>query len=265
MVSPGSSDTNIFCFTIIPNHFKALKYSPYHLDIVQPCYNPLPGWEHSVWQHYSELKAMMPGVNINLIIINDGSVRNITPEQIAFLYQHIPGFQFVGYEHNKGKGYALRKGICLAQSDTIIYTDIDFPFELRHIPEIYTLLRSGADVVSGVRVKNYYVSLSPMRFVASRTSQLLNRIFLKLPFNDTQSGIKGMNGKGKELFLRTKIDRYLADTEFLALSARKKLNIIPHKVNLRDDIHLSKMGFKTFMRELSNFIRIYTIIFKPVK
>ncbi len=242
-----------------------MKHTFTDIDIVQPCYNPLPDWDHSVLEHYRQLTTLLPGVNINLIIVNDGSPKNVLPEQVNYLKQHIPGFRFVEYQPNRGKGYALRKGIEMTTSEAIIYTDIDFPFELHHIPEILGVLQNGADVVSGVRRKNYYETLSPMRLVASRTSQLLNRVFLKLPFNDTQSGIKGLNRKGREVFLTTTINRYLADTEFLALCAKRRMSIVPHEVSLREDIHLSKMSLKTFMKELDNFVRIYSIVFKSVK
>lgn len=208
---------------------------------------------------------MMPGININLIIVNDGSAKNVSLAQVDYLKQHIPNFQFVEYKPNRGKGHALRRGVEKTTSEVVLYTDIDFPFELYHIPEILELLQNGADVVSGVRKKNYYETLSPMRLLASKTSQLLNRVFLRLPFNDTQSGIKGMNRKGREVFLTTTINRYLADTEFLALCAKRRMNIVPHEVSLRGDIHLSKMSLKTFMKELDNFVRIYSIVFRKVK
>ena len=234
-----------------------------HLDIIQPCYNPLPDWEQSVWLHFNDVMKLLPGVTINLIIVNDGSKKNITPEAIQFLKDRVQCFQFISYEKNKGKGNALRTGVKASKGRVQIYTDIDFPYELIHIKEIYELLINGADVVSGIRKENYYQTLSPMRWIASKMSQILNRLFLKLPFNDTQSGIKGINRKGRLIFLRTTIERYLADTEFLALAAKtRKLKLVPHEVSLREGIILSKMSFKTFMKELGNFIRVYSIVFK---
>ena len=233
------------------------------LDIIQPCYNPLPDWEKSVWLHYNDVKKLFPGVTINLIIVNDGSLKNVNQEAIDFLEKHISDFQYISYEPNKGKGNALRTGINASKGRMQIYTDIDFPYEFIHIKEIYDLLLQGADIVSGVRKKNYYQTLSPMRWLASKMSQILNRLFLRLPFNDTQSGLKGINRKGRMIFLRTTIDRYLADTEFLALAAKtRKLKLVPHEISLREGIVLSKMSFRTFVRELRNFITIYSIVFK---
>lgn len=233
------------------------------LDIIQPCYNPLPDWEKSVWLHYQDVIKLLPGVTVNLIIVNDGSLKNVADEAIEFLKQRISNFEYIHYTPNRGKGNALRTGIKASKGRIQIYTDIDFPYEFIHIKEIYDILLQGADIVSGVRKKNYYQTLSPQRWLASKMSQILNRLFLKLPFNDTQSGLKGINRKGKMIFMRTTIERYLADTEFLALAAKtKKLKLVPHEISLRDGIVLSKMSFKTFMREFRNFITVYSIVFK---
>jgi glycosyltransferase involved in cell wall biosynthesis len=235
-----------------------------HLDIVQPCYNPLPDWEKSVVEHFAEVKRLLPDINIRLIIVNDGSLKNITLDRVSFLKTHIKNFVFVDNQKNNGKGHTLRTGISVADARVVIYTDIDFPYELIHIKEIYDLISSGkADVISGVRKQNYYQKLSPQRWLASKMSQILNHVFLKLPFNDTQSGIKGINRKARVIFMRTTIKRYLADTEFLALAAKtKKLKMLPLEVSLRDNIVLSKMSFKTFLREFRNFITVYSIVFK---
>ncbi|HCP93181.1 MAG TPA: hypothetical protein DIU05_03980 [Bacteroidetes bacterium] len=235
------------------------------IDIIQPCYNPLPNWEQSVWLHFQNVLKLLPEYTVNLIIVNDGSTKNVNEAQVDFLKQRIPNFTFINFKKNKGKGNALREGIKISTGKFQLYTDIDFPFELMHIKEIINWLDHGADIVSGVRKQNYYQTLSPQRWIASKASQFLNKTFLNLPFNDTQSGIKGLNSNGKRVFLKTTINRYLADTEFLALAAKYKLTIHPLEVSLREDIVLSKMSLKTFMKELDNFIRIYAIIFKSSK
>ena len=79
-------------------------------------------------------------------------------------------------------------------------------------------------------------------------SQFLNKIFLRLPFSDTQSGLKGFNHKGRKIMLSTTIERYLADTELLAVAAKSGgINIVPCEVSLRDNIVLSKMSARIFI------------------
>jgi glycosyltransferase involved in cell wall biosynthesis len=235
------------------------------IDIIQPCYNPLHDWELSVLEHFKQVVFLLPNYQLNLIIVNDGSTQHVSSEKIQYLKDHISQFSYIDLPSNKGKGNALRAGIKASTGIYQIYTDIDFPFELIHIKEMVTMLEQGYDVISGTRKQNYYQTLSPQRWLASKTSQFLNRVFLKLPFNDTQSGIKGMNENGKRVFAKTTINRYLADTEFLALAAKYKLKLKPLEVSLRDDIVLSKMSLKTFMKELDNFFRIYAIVFKSSK
>jgi glycosyltransferase involved in cell wall biosynthesis len=231
------------------------------LDIVQPCYNPFHGWEQSVWIHFENVLKLLSGVNVNLIIVNDGSQRNITDEAVTFLRERISNFQFISYEQNRGKGYALRQGLAVSRGPFQICTDIDFPYELIDIKQIYELLKGDADIVCGVRTKTYYDTLPFERMIASNMSQILNKMFLRLPFSDTQSGLKGFNRKGREIMLSTIIERYLADTEFLAIAAKtEKITIVPYKVSLRDNITLSKMGVRIFLAEFQNFLHIYSIV-----
>jgi hypothetical protein len=231
------------------------------LDIIQPCYNPFHGWEKSVWMHFGNVLKLLPDVNINLIIVNDGSQTNITDESVTFLRERICNFQFISYEQNRGKGYALRQGLAASKGSLQICTDIDFPYELIHIKQMYELLEGDADIVCGVRTKKYYNTLSFERMVASNMSQILNKIFLRLPFSDTQSGLKGFNHKGRKIMLSTTIERYLADTEFLAIAAKaKRINIIPCEVSLRDNVTLSKMGARIFAAEFRNFLHVCSIV-----
>lgn len=231
------------------------------LDIIQPCYNPHQDWEKSVWLHFQCAMKLLPDVNINLIIVNDGSQRNVRDEAVKFLRERIRNFQFISYEQNRGKGYALRQGLAASRGPLQICTDIDFPYELIHIKQIYGLLNGNADIVCGVRTKQYYDKLPSRRMIASKASQLLNTMFLRLPFSDTQSGIKGFNGKGRKIMLGTTIERYLVDTEFLAIAAKgRNLSIVPCEVFLRDDIKLSTMNARVLAHEFRNFLRIYSIV-----
>jgi glycosyltransferase involved in cell wall biosynthesis len=234
---------------------------PIDLDIIQPCHNPFHDWEVSVWLHFQSIMTLLPDVNINLIIVNDGSQRNVCDEAVAFLRERISNFRFVSYERNRGKGYALRQGLAKSRGPLQICTDIDFPYELIHIKQIYELLKGNADIVCGVRTKQYYDKLPSRRMIASKTSKLLNKMFLRLPFSDTQSGIKGFNEKGRKIMLSTTIERYLVDTEFLAIAARKEnINIVPCEVLLRDNIKLSTMDANVLIGEFRNFLRLYSIL-----
>ncbi|MBK9190506.1 MAG: hypothetical protein IPM77_02840 [Crocinitomicaceae bacterium] len=82
------------------------------------------------------------------------------------------------------------------------------------------------------------------------------KTFLRLPTDDSQCGIKGFNKKGADVFLDTKIDRFLFDLEFIKLASKRKLNVQIAEVELKPNIVFSKVSFKILFRESLNFLKV---------
>lgn len=228
------------------------------LDIVLPCYNPLPDWEKRIIKAMNTLKIALPQVELYLYIVNDGSSQNIKSSSIEALKKEIKHFKFIEYQQNRGKGFALRKGVIATKNDLCIYTDIDFPYEMESFIRIYEDLRKGSDVSIGVRSEVYYESVPKVRILISKTLKFFVRNMLSLPVADTQCGLKGFNKKGKALFLQTTIDRYLFDLEFVFNTAKQKtLNLEPVTVELRPGIIFTNMNFKILFQEGKSFLKIF--------
>ncbi|BEG99932.1 hypothetical protein BSYN_21970 [Bacteroides sedimenti] len=180
-------------------------------------------------------------------------------EEIVKFRKMIPEARFISYPENRGKGYALRKGIETTRSSLIIYTDWDFPYCLNSILAVIHQLEKGYDVVVAARTNSYFhhSELGFFRSLMSFCSRIMNRVILGMKFNDAQGGLKGMSRKGRDIFLRTKIDQFLFDTEFVYLASRERdLNICEVKTDIREGVHLSHMGMKVLKKELFNFVRI---------
>lgn len=232
---------------------------PSSLSLVLPCYNPAPGWEATLYEHYLRIKEKLQDTisHLEVIVVNDGSKTGIDPGGLHWLALSIPRFTFLEYPVNKGKGYAVRRGVEAAWTEHIIYTDIDFPFDTRNLCEMVRRLEKGADVVAGHRGRDYFRHLSPRRAAASRIIQLLNRRILGTGNSDAQAGIKGMNRSGRRLMLQTSVNRFLFDTEFISFAMKRKdirLEVI--ELNLRKKASFSRMGAGIFLRELLNFAAI---------
>lgn len=227
--------------------------STYTLTIVLPCYNPSQGWESNVLEEYRLLKATLPLEHIQLIIMNDGSSVNVSEESISLFATE--GVVFIQRDVNYGKGFTLREGVQQALADKIIYTDIDFPYTHNSFLAVYNALKQ-ADVAIGVRSEAYYANMPKARVYISKTLRFFIRKFLSIPTDDTQCGLKGFNIKGKDVFLQTKINRYLFDLEFVFLSARTQLSIAQVPVELKSGIVLSKMRGFILLGEGMNFLRI---------
>ncbi|MFC0185351.1 Glycosyl transferase family 2 [Pseudarcicella hirudinis] len=232
------------------------------LDIVHPCYNPHADWEKELLLYYNQFMSRIPrDVKTSVYVVNDGSQRGLEQSAIDFLYTNIPNFTFVSYEKNQGKGYALRKAVSETKADLVIYTDADYPYRMENAWEMFELLSKGNyDIVVGVRDNHYYEQLPFMRKVFSLSLKYMNYIFFpKLIVKDTQSGLKGFNRNGKVVFLKTTINAFLFDMEFLVLASRRKdLKIASIPVQVRDGISFSRMSWKTIKAELLNFSQIFS-------
>lgn len=226
------------------------------LSIILPCYNPGLGWLNSIQAFFCRIREQLG--NIQLIIVNDGSLMNVSQLDLESTFRKQDDIKFISYSTNQGKGYALREGVKIAEGEMVIYTDIDFPYTHESFLKVYNELISGkADVVIGVRGEEYYTHLPKARVRISKILRLFIKFFLRIPTDDTQCGLKGFNQRGKEVFLQTSINRYLFDLEFIFLSARKKLNIYTVDVELRPEVILSKMNWKILTQESGNFLKIF--------
>lgn len=227
------------------------------LSIVLPCYNPVPYWEKRVLEGYKSIIEKIP-VLPEVIIVNDGSSNVISPQAVSFLKDNIPDFKFIGYPANRGKGAALRFGIEAAKNEMIIFTDIDFPYNAESFANIWHQLLLENDVVIGIKDGDYYKHVPKARVRISKLLRKFIGFFLNMPVTDTQCGLKGFNGKGKNIFLETTIPRYLCDLEFVYKCYQQvpPLKIVAQEVRLNEGVIFSKMNYNILRSEFYNFLKI---------
>lgn len=230
------------------------------MSIVLPCYNPKPGWHFLVANQYQEIrKNLAADIQIELIVVDDGSLAPATPAAKRFLARRCSHFKYIRYQYNRGKGYAVREGVKAAQAPIVIYTDIDFPYSVSDFCNVYHAIRSGhAELVIGKREDSYNQRLSVMRRLASNACNYVNKALLNLPYRDVQSGLKGMNAVGRELLLKTTINRFLFDTEFIWLAnSYSNIRIRTVPVSLRGNISFTSMSSSVYINETGNFCRLF--------
>lgn len=226
------------------------------LDIVCPCYNPAEGFVATLHDTLGKLRAAYPEQRLHLIAVNDGSPRGFGPEEHAELLRRIPDAEIIDIPHG-GKGDAVRAGIARSSAPYTLYTDIDMPYALDSMRQVADRLFAGDDLVIAVRNRSYHARLSPLRKAMSYGSKLLNRLFLAIPYTDTQGGLKGLSPRAREAMLRTRTRGFLFDTEFVVLAVRSGgLRIREVETSLREGVVMSSMSGRVLLRELKNFFRI---------
>ncbi|MCH2224789.1 MAG: glycosyltransferase, partial [Crocinitomicaceae bacterium] len=221
-------------------------------------YNPPEGWEQEVVKSMGIVKNRLKDKveEVHLVIVNDGSSKNCSSNQQDYITTNVINTDFVNYEQNRGKGYALREGVKTIKTDYIVYTDIDFPYHEESVLAIANTLLSGSSVALGHRGKDYYNKTPWFRKVVSKTLRWTLKIFLRLPTDDSQCGLKGYDQDGAAIFLKTKIDRFLFDLEFIKLAARNKLSIEKVHVDLKPNVVFSKVNTRVLLTEFGNFIKV---------
>ncbi|MFN3939068.1 MAG: glycosyltransferase family 2 protein [Chitinophagales bacterium] len=228
------------------------------LDIVLPCFNPLPQWEQKVIAVGKEICKALPEVQIAFVIVNDGTHADLQ-NAIDTIKNAVPFLTYISLPENTGKGNALRTGIERSNAEVCIYTDIDFPYTTDSLLHVWNTLKTGeVDIVAGVKDKEYYTHVPAGRKFISRILQWNIKFFLGLQISDTQCGLKGFNNQGKRIFLQTTIHRYLFDLEFIFIASRSSditLQSLP--VQLRSDIQFRSMNWKILFTESVNFVKIF--------
>ncbi len=228
-----------------------------NIDLILPSYNPKDGWEKNVVINLSHLLSICPTINFNVIIVDDGAQKGYNDGEELYIQSKIPNVTFVKYKKNRGKGFAIREALKYSFSDYIIYTDYDFPYTHESFKMVCDqLVDNGLDIVVASRHKSYQQRLPLLRKVLSSASHVCNRCLLRLSVIDTQGGLKGFNKRGREVFLTTKINGFLFDTEFVYRSCKRGLNVGQIDAAVRGNIEISNFGFNTIRREIINFIFI---------
>lgn len=224
--------------------------------IVLPCYNPQQGWAGRVVAQYNAIAAST-SLEVHLILVNDGSTQNVTDADIAIIRRAIPMFSYISYPQNKGKGYALRTGIQQADGAIVMYTDIDFPYTTDSFINVLNELESGnCDVAMGVKNQQYYNQVPTARRYISKLLRGMIGFCFNIPVTDTQCGLKGFTQNAKAVFLRTTIDRYLFDLEFIRDAHKHNFKLKEIEIALNPEVVLSKMNYKVLLPELLNFLKI---------
>lgn len=204
------------------------------------------------------IKSQLPkGVLNSVILVNDGSTNVLSDTAVEQLANEHPELKLIEYPKNKGKGYAVRAGIKSSEADLQVYTDVDFPYEDKSVVAFYNqLAENEADVIVASRGDSYYDSLSAFRRILSKSLRWLNGLLFGLKVKDTQGGLKGFNAAGREVFLQTRVNRYLFDLEFIQKASKAGLRLKALDVMLKPDIILPSPSPMILLKEMNNFVRL---------
>ena len=157
--------------------------------------------------------------------------------------------------NNRGKGYAIRRGIQEAKGQMLLFSDADFSTPIEEFTKLFQFLRSGYDVAIGSRSlpdSNVEVHQAWYREGMGKIFNLLVRLIVLRGFIDTQCGFKCVQrDRVLPLLPLMAVDGFCFDVELLFLSKKAGLKIVEVPVRWINDpvskVHLLKDSTKMFL------------------
>ena len=197
-----------------------------------PMYNESSIIEDTARQLSAYMQANFEDYEI--IFANDGSKDGCDKlvEQL-----HLPCVRVVGYEQNRGKGYAVRTAMLAAKGDYVMFTDADLAYGTDVIARVRDafLEHPEADMVIGSRnlSKDGYEGYTPIRKLASKTYIKVLCLAGGFKLSDSQCGCKAFTADAvKKIFTRCEVDRFAFDFEAILWAVKYGMTIheIPVKI-----------------------------------
>jgi len=196
------------------------------------------------------------GDNYEIICVNDGSADN-TVEVLKQLQWEDNRVKVVHYSRNRGKGYAVRQGLKVAQGQAIGYLDSDGDIHPRHMVEYEQQLGTDTDIIVGSKtIEGGNNKKSLIRHIVSYGFMLVNKSILGLSVRDTQVGCKVMKRMMAQDAVRLMtVDGFAFDAELLYLAEKMGYNAKEAPVQITESGG-SSLSFRAALRMVQSLLAI---------
>ncbi|HBA90139.1 MAG TPA: glycosyl transferase [Geobacter sp.] len=157
-----------------------------------------------------------------VIVVDDGS-SDKTADLVRNLARSMPQLRLISYPGNRGKGYALRKGVESSRGELVLLTDADLSTPIEELEKLKRhISRQSCQIAIGSRAlptSDIAKAQTAWRRGMGRFFNLMVRLLVIDGFNDTQCGFKLFSGDAaRALFREACIDRFAYDVEILSLA-----------------------------------------------
>jgi len=224
------------------------------LSVVIPAYNEAQRLPATLARVRAYLRGL--GREHEIVVVDDGS--SDTTAQVAReagedvrLLRHAP---------NRGKGYAVRRGMLAATGERRLITDADLSTPIEELAKLEAEIERGFDVAIGSRaVAGALIEVHQPAY-REAVGRLFNRVVqaLLLPgLSDTQCGFKLFTARAaRAAFSVASLDGFSFDVEALYLARRLGLRIAEVPVIWRNDA-ATRVGLGGGAAAFADLVRIH--------
>lgn len=197
-----------------------------------------------------------------LIIVDDASTDDTVKIIQDFLKTNSQPIILLKNNINRGKGYAVRKGVLVSRGEYILFTDADLSTPIEELDKLLFFIKNGYDIVIGSRGLKQSQLIRRQVWYREKMGKIFNllvRILILKGIKDTQCGFKIFKTEvAKKIFLKTKINRFAFDVEVLFIAKKFNYKIkevaITWKNRYASKVHIIKDSIIMLMDILRIFI-----------
>jgi len=203
-------------------------------------------------------------LNYEIIVVADGLLKQV--EKIINHKSSILNLRVIGYDKNKGKGFAVKYGMLKAKGDVVGFIDAGLDLDPNGIIAMLKIMeQKNADIVIGSKThKDSKINYPLFRKILSSGYRSITHLLFGFSVRDTQVGLKIFRKNvSKDIFSKIKTKGFAFDVEVLALAYRlgyRKIYEAPIKVNFKHNtinyLNSLKIVFSMLIETMSIFYRL---------
>lgn len=160
-------------------------------------------------------------IEYEVIVVNDGSKDNTVSIVNGFI-QSERRIRLLDYPENRGKGFAVCRGMLTAKGDIAMFIDADLSTPITELDRFMSSLTEGYDVVIGSRKMPESRIIIHQPFYREKMGILYSRLsalILGVDIVDFTCGFKAFSGEAaRNIFARQTIERWSFDSEILYIA-----------------------------------------------
>jgi glycosyltransferase involved in cell wall biosynthesis len=169
-----------------------------------------------------------------IVVVDDGSVDGT--RKIAETEAIDSTVRIVGYDVNKGKGYAIRYGFKHATGSATFFLDSDSEIQSSKMDLYLKALANSDIVIASKRHPESIVQTPLVRKFMSRIFNVITRILTGLDVSDSQSGLKAARSEALYRILPLlSVKRYAFDVEFLVVASLLGMKVRELPIEIRSE------------------------------
>ena len=186
------------------------------LSIVIPAYNEarrLPESLQKIRGYFGDTWS-----TLELIVVDDGS----RDDTVAVVRAFDAAIKIIELKPNRGKGYAVRRGMLAATGERVLFTDADLSTPISEIEKLQRAIDAGADVAIGSRAIDRSLIAVHQPWLREQMGKVFNgwmQLLCLRGIKDSQCGFKLFTRQAvKDVFIHCQQDGFCFDVECLAVA-----------------------------------------------